>query len=61
MSMPTSAQCWRSIRNSSSRQPPGGSDQPGAVQKLTMNDIRNMTPDQINARWDEVQIVMAGG
>lgn len=34
---------------------------PARVQKLTMNDIRNMTPDQINARWDEVQIVMAGG
>lgn len=34
---------------------------PARVQKLTMDDIRRMTPDQINARWDEVQIVMAGG
>jgi len=34
---------------------------PARVQKLTMDDIRRMSPDQINARWDEVQIVMAGG
>jgi len=34
---------------------------PARVQKLTMDDIRRMTPDQINSRWDEVQLVMAGG
>lgn len=34
---------------------------PARVQKLTMDDIRRMSPDQINARWDEVSLVMAGG
>ena len=27
---------------------------------LTVEEIKSMTPDQINARWDEVQKVMSG-
>ncbi len=34
---------------------------PGRVQKLTLDEIRKMTPDQINARWDEVQAAMKAG
>ena len=34
---------------------------PARVQKLTMDEIRRMSPDQINARWEEVSLVMAGG
>jgi hypothetical protein len=28
---------------------------------LTMEDVKNMSPDEINRRWDEVQGVLAGG
>lgn len=40
---------------------PVSATNPGRVSKLTMDDIRRMTPDQINARWEEVSAVMAGG
>lgn len=41
--------------------PPVGASNPGRTNKLTIEDVKRMSPDQINNRWDEVQIVLAGG
>ena len=41
--------------------PAVGASNPGRTSKLTMDDVKRMSPDQVNARWDEVQIVLAGG
>lgn len=30
----------------------------GSGSKLTMEDVKKMTPEQINARWDEVKVAM---
>lgn len=29
--------------------------------KLTLGDVKKMTPEEINSRWDEVQALLAGG
>ncbi len=34
---------------------------PGRKAELTLDDVRKMTPDQINARWDDVQRAMKAG
>lgn len=41
--------------------PVPGATNPGRAAKLTIADIQKMTPEQINARWGEVQAVLAGG
>ncbi|HHY54114.1 MAG TPA: hypothetical protein GYA08_01630 [Chloroflexi bacterium] len=33
---------------------------PGRTSKLTMDDVRKMKPEEINARWAEVQAALAG-
>ena len=38
-----------------------GATNPSRERKLTIADIQKMTPEQINARWGEVQAVLAGG
>lgn len=38
-----------------------GATNPGRGRKLTLEEVKNMTPEQINARWTEVQAVLAGG
>lgn len=38
-----------------------GATNPGRTSKLTMDDVKKMSPDELNRRWDEVQAVMAGG
>lgn len=39
-----------------------GATNPGRLPpKLTMADIKRMTPDQINARWEEVSAVLEAG
>ena len=37
---------------------PSGATNPGRVAKLTVDDVKKMTPEQINARWDDVQAAM---
>ena len=39
----------------------GNATNPGRVAKLTMDEIKKMTPEQVNARWDEVQAAMKAG
>ncbi len=39
----------------------GNATNPGRVAKLTMDDVKKMTPEQVNARWDEVQAAMKAG
>jgi multidrug efflux pump subunit AcrA (membrane-fusion protein) len=34
---------------------------PGRVSKLSLEDVKKMSPAQINARWDEVQAAMKAG
>ena len=34
---------------------------PGRERVLTIEDVKRMTPDEINRRWDEVQVAMASG
>lgn len=34
---------------------------PGRKPQLTMEDVKKMSPDEINRRWDEVQGVLAAG
>jgi hypothetical protein len=41
-------------------QPGMSATNPGRAIKLTLDEVRRMTPDQVNARWDEVQQVLAG-
>lgn len=41
--------------------PVPGATNPSRERKLTIADIQKMTPEQINARWGEVQAVLAGG
>ena len=41
--------------------PAVGASNPGRTSKLTMDDVKRMSPEQVNARWDEVQLVLAGG
>ena len=41
--------------------PTPGATNPGRVAKLTVDDIKKMSPEQINARWDEVQAAMKAG
>lgn len=37
-----------------------GATNPGRQNRLTLDDIKKMSPDEINRRWDEVQKTMAG-
>jgi len=39
----------------------GNATNPGRVAKLTVEEIKKMTPEQVNARWDEVQAAMKAG
>ncbi|GIK73814.1 MAG: hypothetical protein BroJett021_28020 [Chloroflexota bacterium] len=41
-------------------QPVVAATNPGRTSKLTMDDVRKMKPDEINARWAEVQAALAG-
>jgi len=41
--------------------PTGNATNPTRTAKLTQDDIRKMTPEQVNARWDEVQAAMKAG
>lgn len=41
--------------------PAVGASNPGRAAKLTIEDVKRMSPEQVNARWDEVQVVLAGG
>ena len=34
---------------------------PPRQSKLTLGDVKKMTPEEINSRWDEVQALLAGG
>lgn len=38
-----------------------GATNPGRTAKLTMADVNQMSEDEINRRWTEVQTVLAGG
>ncbi len=38
-----------------------GATNPPRTAKLTMADVKKMSPDEINSRWDEVKAAMAAG
>lgn len=38
-----------------------GATNPGRQVKLTIEQVKKMSPDEINSRWDEVRAVLAGG
>lgn len=38
-----------------------GTTNPARTAKLTMVDVKKMSPDEINSRWDEVKAAMAAG
>jgi hypothetical protein len=38
--------------------PTTGATNPGRVAKLTVEEIKKMTPEQVNARWSEVEAAM---
>lgn len=40
---------------------PSGATNPGRVAKLTVEEIKKMNADQINARWPEVEAAMKAG
>lgn len=40
---------------------PGATNPTRQPRKLTIEDVKRMTPAEINSRWDEVQVTLAGG
>jgi hypothetical protein len=51
---------WPELKPAAAAPTPGATN-PQRTAKLTLEQVKKMTPAEINARWDEVQAVLAGG
>jgi hypothetical protein len=51
---------WPELKPAAAAPTPGATNPPRAA-KLTLDQIKKMTPAEINERWEEVRAVLAGG